>query len=298
MALNPRSHKLASTACVLTLVLLVPIIASLQLVSGEPQQAVIRTQRLELSVGDSLIIRSDRNSIQRVLVEGNLTNATLTKPAQYPANDFAITTKSPGTITLKVYFDYVSDYGITLAIQTTDVSSAHSNDTYYMSGGPLELDITAVFDPRPTPADVTPSVSPWDSFAGWMGKFGEAFPVWVKVLYLVLGVQFFAVGGLWIRRETSKRESGAQHLDNGDRAFLWVDIAYKFLLVSFLAIILIMGGELLVLFILRFMFLVSLDLLSLWDLFVVGFAAGTMIIVYLVRFTLEKAFDMKPMEEA
>src|SRR3972149_8128528 len=126
MALNHRSHQLASTACVLTLVLLVPIIASFQLVSGELQQAVTRTQRMELGVGDSLIIHSDRSSIQRVLVEGNLTNATLTKPAQYPASDFAITTKSPGTITLKVYFDYESDYGITLIVQTADMSSPRS----------------------------------------------------------------------------------------------------------------------------------------------------------------------------
>jgi hypothetical protein len=57
-----------------------------------------------------------------------------------------------------------------------------------------------------------------------------------------------------------------------------------------------MGGEAVVLFVLRFMFLVSLNLLSLWDLFVVGFAAGVVVIAYLIRFTLEKAFDLKPME--
>ena len=130
-----------------------------------------------------------------------------------------------------------------------------------------------------------------------MGKFGEAFPFWVKALYLVLGIQFFAVGGLWIRRQTAKKEEEPQPLDSGDKAFLWIDVTYKFLLVSFLAIILIMGGELLGLFILRFMFLVSLDLLSLWDLFVVGFAGGILVIVYLARFTLGRVFDLKPIEE-
>jgi hypothetical protein len=85
-------------------------------------------------------------------------------------------------------------------------------------------------------------------------------------------------------------------LDSGDKAYLWLDIIYKFLLASFVAIVAIMGGELILLFVLRFMFLVSLDLLSLWDLFVVGFAAGAIIIVYLIRFTLEKAFDLKPVE--
>jgi hypothetical protein len=230
------------------------------------------------------------------LVEGNLTNATIKKPEQYPATNFAVTTYSPGMIEIQVFLDYPTDYDVTLAIQTADMSSARSNSTYYMSSGPLELDITAVFDSPPAATAVS-SVSPWGNFGGWMGKFSEAFPVWVKMLYLILGIQFFGVGGLWIRRQTAKKESTAQHLDGGDRAFLWVDVAYKFLLVSFLAIILIMGGELLVLFVLRFMFLVSLDLLSLWDLFVIGFAAGAVILAYLARFIMEKAFDLKPMED-
>jgi hypothetical protein len=58
-----------------------------------------------------------------------------------------------------------------------------------------------------------------------------------------------------------------------------------------------MGGEVLVLFILRFMFLASLNLLSLWDLFVVGFAAGAVVIAYLARFLLEKGFDLRPTED-
>lgn len=268
-----------------------------QFASAQQDQTVTRSQRVQLAAGDLLLVRSDHVSIQRVLVEGNLTNTTLRKPTQYPANEFGITASSPGTLTLRVHFDYTSDYSVVLAIQELGVSSARDNATYYLSGGPFELDITAVFDSHPNSPIVTPSVSPWDSFGGWVGKFSEAFPLWVKAVYLILGVQFFAVGGLWIRRETTKKESSAQHLDGGDRAFLWVDVAYKFLLISFLAIILIMGGELLVLFILRFMFLVSLDLLSLWDLFVIGFAAGAVIIAYIVRFTLEKAFDLKPMED-
>jgi hypothetical protein len=45
------------------------------------------------------------------------------------------------------------------------------------------------------------------------------------------------------------------------------------------------------------MFLASLDLLSLWDLFVICFAAGVVVIAYLIRFTLEKVFDLRPMED-
>ncbi len=76
-----------------------------------------------------------------------------------------------------------------------------------------------------------------------------------------------------------------------------MDVGYKFLVVSFVSIVAIMGGELVILFILRFMFLASFDLLSLWDLFVVGFAAGAIVMVYLMRFTLEKAFDLKPVDD-
>lgn len=110
-------------------------------------------------------------------------------------------------------------------------------------------------------------------------------------------MQFFVVGGLWIRREDKKKEASAHRLDYGEKAYLWLDIVYKFLVASFVAIVAIMFGELLILFILRFMFLVSLNLLSLWDLFVIGFAAGAITLAYLLRFTLEKAFDLKPFEE-
>jgi hypothetical protein len=167
-----------------------------------------------------------------------------------------------------------------------------------LSSGSFELDVSATFNARPDTSPIAvPSLSTWDSFLQWIGKFGEAFPLWIKGLYLALGLQFFIVGGLWISRESKRKESAGQQLDLGDKAYLWLDVVYKFLVVSFAAIIAIMGGELLLLFVLRFMFLASLDLLSLWDLFVVGFAAGAIIIVYLIRFSLEKAFDLKPVED-
>jgi len=249
-----------------------------------------------LETGDSLIVHSDRNSLQRVLLEGNITNTTISKPREYPADNLAIKFNAGGTITLRAFFDYANDYEVTVATQSSNSNLQHANSTYYISQGSFELDITVFVNESNAPTQV-PTLSPSESFLSWMSKFGEAFPFWVKALYLVLGIQFFTVGGLWIRRQTARKEEGPQPLDYGDKAFLWIDLAYKFLLVSFLAIILIMGGELLGLFILRFMFLVSLDLLSLWDLFVVGFAAGALIIVYLARFTLERAFDLKPIED-
>jgi hypothetical protein len=167
-----------------------------------------------------------------------------------------------------------------------------------VSGGSFELDVNLVFNQRPNAqSEMVSTASPGESFVGWLQKFGQAFPSWVKLVYLIFGVQFFTVGGLWIKRETAKKEVAAQHFDVGDKAFLWVDVTYKFLLASFLAIIAVMGGEIFFLFVLRFMFLVSFNLLSLWDLFVICFAAGAVIIAYLARFTLERAFDFKPIED-
>jgi hypothetical protein len=268
----------------------------LQLAAAE--QSAARSQQVHLAVGDILNITSNRASIQKVLVSGNVSDPLIQKPSKYPTTSFAIGSSNPGTYALSVIFDFSDDYQINLFVQPPNDSGTRNNSTYYVSGGPFELDVNANFIKLDKPpAVVLSSVSPWESFVGWLDKFGQAFPLWVKLLYLTLGVQFFAVGGLWIRRETARKEAGMQRHDTGDRAFLWIDLAYKFLLFSFLTIVAVMGGEVLVLFILRFMFLASFDLLSLWDLFVVGFAGGVVVIAYLFRFTLEKAFDLKPIED-
>jgi len=85
--------------------------------------------------------------------------------------------------------------------------------------------------------------------------------------------------------------------DLGDKIYLWVDIAFRFLMVSFVALGLIMGGEVLIILILRYMFLIAVTPLSLWNLFSLGFAFGAVVIAYLVRVGLERGFDLKPMED-
>jgi hypothetical protein len=45
------------------------------------------------------------------------------------------------------------------------------------------------------------------------------------------------------------------------------------------------------------MFLFSVHWLSLWDIFVVGFGGGIVVIAFLIRFVLEKGLDLKPLEE-
>jgi hypothetical protein len=273
------------------------ILSALTIVDAE-SQSIIRTQDLQLYVGDSLIISSDQTSIQRVLLQGNVTSVGVMKRVQYPTNRFEFTSLNPGIYDLRVLFDLQSDYRVNLYAQLSNQTRMMNSTSYYLSSGQSELDVKASFLARPSiPSVAMASESPWASFANWIGKFGEAFPIWVKLLYMVLGIQFFAVGGLWLHRETTRRESSPQRLDIGDKAFLWLDIAYRFFLSSLAAIVLIMGGELLILFILRFMFLVSLSLLSLWDLFVVGFAAGAVILVYVIRLGCEKILDMKPIED-
>jgi hypothetical protein len=197
-----------------------------------------------------------------------------------------------------VILNQTSDYSVNLYVRQNGTDAIENSTSYYVSAGSFELYVTVYFDSPPAGATLQVSnTSAWDDFANWMGNFGQAFPLWVKALYLLFGVQFLTVGGLWIRRESARKEAATQPLDAGDKAYLWLDIAYKFLLASFVTIVAIMAGELILLFVLRFMFLVSINLLSLWDLFVVGFAAGAVIIVYLIRFFLERAFDLKPFED-
>jgi len=284
-----------------TLLIILIITLSLILVGGQivkADQTLIRTETVQLNVGDSLVLQSNRLSIQRIFLEGNLSAATVERPSQYPTNHLQLNASMPGTYQLQVIFNQESDYNVNLYIRQSGTNAIDNNTSFYVSGGSFELDVNAYFNPNLTEANIqVPSMSPWDGFANWMGSFGQAFPLWVKALYMLLGVQFLLVGGLWIRRESARKEATAQPLDAGDKAYLWLDVAYKFLLASFVAIVAIMGGELILLFVLRFMFLVSINLLSLWDLFVVGFAAGAVIMVYVIRITLGKAFDLKPLED-
>ena len=305
---------------------------------ADQQSLITNAQEIQLYVGDSLIVTSNQNSIQRIFLQGNLTAANYTQPPRYPTNSFTLSSSEPGTYDLKMLFDLQTSYLVKLYVLSNQSVVTHSlsgfqlsggqpkpnpnpnpnpdhpnpepyllasnqslttnSTSYYLSGGPSELDVSATFLPRSYTAFAPASAeSASASLVEWIGSYGQAFPLWVKLVYFVLGIQFFAVGGLWVRRESSRKESTEQQLDAGNKVFLWFDIACKFLLASFLVIIVIMGGELLVLFILRFMFLVSVDLLSLWDLFVVGFAAGILVIASLIRFALEKGLDLKPLEE-
>jgi len=57
----------------------------------------------------------------------------------------------------------------------------------------------------------------------------------------------------------------------------------------------LMGGQFVVLWVLQVMFLAPVSMLSLWDLYVLGFAGGAVILAYLAKFSMDRAFDLKPM---
>lgn len=293
----PFTHSPNSRSVIIILIIVLSLVlAGAQIAKAD--QSPVHSTSIQLNVGDSLILQSNRLSIQQVFIQGNLSAASVDKASQYPTNYLQLNSSVPGAYQLQVIFNQATDYSINLFVKQNDTNTIGNSTAFYVSGGSFELDVNAYFNANTTPAVLQiPTTSAWDGFVSWMGSFGEAFPLWVKALYLLLGVQFLLVGGLWIKRESARKEAGTQAMDVWEKAYLWLDVAYKFLVASFVAIVAIMGGELILLFVLRFMFLVSINLLSLWDLFVVGFAAGAVIMTYLIRFTVGKAFDLKPVED-
>ena len=289
--------QFSSHSLLIILAIMLPLLlAGAHAVTADQSSA--HNETMQLDVGDSLVLQSNRPAIQQIFLEGNLSAATVDKPTRYPADYLQLNSSLPGTYQLQVIFNQSSDYNVNLFVRQNGTNTIYNSTSFYISGGSFELDISAFFISNSGDGGAAvPSTSAWDGFVGWMGNFGQAFPTWVKGLYLLLGVQFLAVGGLWIRRESAKKEAATQPMDVGDKLYLWLDVIYKFLLATFVAIVAIMGGELILLFVLRFMFLVSINLLSLWDLFVICFAAGVVIITYFIRFTLGKAFDLKPVED-
>jgi len=257
--------------------------------------SVERSESVVLQTGEWLAVSSNRESLQFVEIRGNLSATKFSSPSRYPTNSFNLTSNTEGHYSIGLTCSYPSEYDLTVSVWTSS-GAKQEEASYYVSSGQLLLTIDLDFK---APDLVTPlaTSSPWDSFVGWTTRFGDAFPLWVKLLYLLLGVQFAAVGYMWIRFERCAREddSAAWRLDRGNLVYLWSEILWKFLLTAFLLIAAAMGGQLILVSVLRFMFLAQVNMLSLWDLFVLGFAAGIAAIAYVFRFCLEKSFDLKPL---
>jgi hypothetical protein len=257
--------------------------------------SVERSESITLNTGSTFFVSSNRESLQLVEIEGNLSAATFSSPARYPTDSFSFTAETQSHYSIRLTFNYPSEYKVTIAA-TESNGDRQEKAAYYLSAGQLLLTTELAFK---TPDSVAPagSQSVWESFQDWTTRFGDAFPLWVKLLYVVLGVQFAAVGYKWIRFEgcTREEDSPPSGFDRGNLLYLWSEILWKFLLTAFLVIAIAMGGQFILVSALRFMFLAQVNVLNLWDLFVLGFAGGIAIIGYTLKLVLEKSFDLKPL---
>jgi hypothetical protein len=105
------------------------------------------------------------------------------------------------------------------------------------------------------------------------------------------------VGYNWIGFENATREEESQvsKFDRGNLLYLWTEVVWKFLLTAFIVIAVVMSGQFVLLSVLRFMFLVQVNMLNLWDLYVLGFAAAIAGIAYVFKLAFEKSLDLKPL---
>jgi hypothetical protein len=282
----------------LSLVILLSLASTTGLILALPQAQATSLERSEsivLSTGDWFSISSNRESLQLVEIRGNMSAARFSSAGAYPTTAFNLTSDAPAHYSVQLSFGYPTEYTVTITLKPTD-GATQEEPSYYVSSGELLLTVDMDFKTRDTIAPASSS-SIWDSFSSWTTRFGDAFPLWVKLLYVLLGVQFLAVGYKWTKFENMRRgeDSLLSKFDRGNLVYLSSEILFKFLLTAFLIIAVAMGGQLILLSVLNFMFLAPVKMLSLWDLFVIGFAAGITMIAYTIKLCLEKSLDFRPL---
>jgi hypothetical protein len=256
--------------------------------------SIVRSVSMDLSTGDWLSVSSNRESLQSVEITGNLSAIQLPSAEHYPAKSFNTTSHAEGRYSITLTFDFPSEYNVTVVANQSNTTRKEIA-SYYFSSGQLVLTIDLNFS-TPDPIIAGAHSMGWGDFANWTTRFGAAFPFWVKLLYAVLGIQFVAVGYKWIRFENDARldKSSISRFDRGNLLFLSSEVLYKLLLTAFLVIAAVMSGQFILLLVLKFMFLAQVNMLNLWDLYVLGFAAGIAVIAYCFKFILQKSFDLNP----
>lgn len=280
-----------------TCILLVLVaIAGASLLAGPGSATLSPQASVSLDTKSVLVVRSDQVSIKTVTIQGNLTAATISTNA-YPAKNFTITANSTQQYVLNLWFSYSSPYTAYLETQTSNSKSFTQVTSYYVSGGDLNLTISAEFQPGTGPGVGSPLG--FNSFYDWLSQFGNAFPLWIKILYLVLSIQFAFVGQRWIRFEDDRRrlDGHLPPLDRGNKMYMWTDIAFRCLITGFAITLAIMVGELLVILIAQYLLFVNLSLLSLLDFFSLFFVVVLACLVYLAKEGLDRFLDLKPLME-
>jgi len=274
----------------LALVLLASITSLGYAAAPSPQENV------SLYAGNKLIISATQQAIKSVIVRGNLTAANVSN-VNYPSKNFTLTTNSTQLYTLNIWLSYPSTYSTAIIVNDPIAGSNSQYTSYYVSAGDLNLTIFADFQPAPSSGGGVPLS--WSTFFGWFSQFGNAFPLWIKILYTILGAQFAFVGYRWIKFEDEKRriEGHLPPLDRGNRIYLWIDVVFRTLLAGFIISLVLMLGETVIVSVAQYLFFVTLNLFPLVDLFSLFFVAVLGLIMYLAREGLDKFLDLKPMME-
>jgi hypothetical protein len=256
-----------------------------------------RSTSIDLCTDDWLSVSSNRESLQSVEITGNLTAIQLPSGSHYPANGFNMTSHTQGRYSVTLTFNFPTEYKVAIVADQRNATRKEIA-SYYFSSGQLILTIDLNFS-APEPIVAGAHSTGWNDFASWTTRFGAAFPFWVKLLYAVPGIQFVAVGYKWIRFENDARrdKSSMVRFDRGNLLYLSSEVLYKLLLTAFLVIAAAMSGQFILLLILKFMFLAQVDMLNLWDLYVLGFTAGIAVIAYCFKLLLQKSFDLNPLFE-
>lgn len=282
-----KRGTISSVVLVFSITLLLTTTALAQTTS--PQENAI------LYAGDTVIIMSNQPAIERIVLRGNLSAATVSSVA-YPARNFTLTSNASETYIVNAWLTYPGPYTTSVILKSLEDGSTTQLPSYYVSNGDLNLTVTAVFEPRPAGGGVPIG---WSAFYDWVAQFGGAFPLWVKVLFLFLGAQFAFVGYRWVRFEDERRriEGHLPPLDKGNKAYLWTDVLFRGLLTAFAVSLVVMVGEALIILIAKYLFFVDLSIVSLVDLFSLFFVAALGSIVYLVREGLDRLLDLKPIME-
>src|SRR5436309_6923846 len=239
-------------------------------------------ENVNLYTGNRLVISSNQPAIQSVFVRGNVSAAGPLN-TNYPSKNFTLTTNSTQLYTLNIWLSYPSTYYPAIIINDPTTGSNIQYTSYYVSAGDLNLTIFADFQPAPNNGGGVPLS--WSSFFGWFSQFGNAFPLWIKVLYTILGAQFAFVGYRWIKFEDEKRriEGHLPPLDRGNRIYMWIDVVFRTLLAGFIISLALMLGETVIITAAEYLFFVTLSLFPLVDLFSLFFVAVLGLIIYLSR---------------
>lgn len=252
-------------------------------------------QTVHLYTGGTLKVDSNQNSIQKIVVQGNITAAKISNQT-IPARTFSLSTNTTQFYTVMVFFSLPGSYTATITLNNP---AGQGNSTqipsFYVSGGSLNLTMFANFDQAPP--GQPPGAIGWSSFTGWVLQFGGAFPLWVKLVYLALSVQFGFVGYRWIKFEDERRrlEKHLPPIDRGNKLYLWTDIIFRALLTGFVLCIIVMIGEAVVILVAQNLFFVNLTIVSLLDFFSLFFVAILALIVYITREMMDRFLDLKPL---